>query len=513
MHLRRVPLSIALLATGLAMPAATAGSGPGVAVHVATPAPAVHGASGVPAPVTASSGIVPPSNPPQNIPPSPNFLNSCSGSSYDNSQACTNAALQAIDNGRAHEGLGPMALPSTWYSLSPQQQVFVATDIERADRGLPVLSAAATGLDQSSAQAAQAAQDPSPPSGFPWTQWGGNWAGAVGNALEAIYFWMYDDGLGSNNIDCTPSNTSGCWGHRDNVLLGMRCQPCLMGTGFAAGGYQGYPSWTELLVDSYGSPALDYTYAQVTGQGGGSGGAPAGTGFRAPSVAVGSSGLPTLAVQGSGQSLWLYWEQSNAQWVGPLGVGAPGSTLSAPAIAVGPSGLPTVAVQGPDDSLWLYWETPQATWVGPLGVGANGSTMSAPSVAVGPSGLPTVAVQAPGNGLWLYWETSRASWVGPLGVGTNGSTFASPAVAVGPSGLPTVAVQAPGNGLWLYWETPQASWVGPLGVGGSGSTYGAPSIAVGPSGLPTVAVDPSGSNWVYWEQPNATWVGPLGMNG
>ncbi len=85
----------------------------------------------------------------------------------------------------------------------------------------------------------------------------------MGSPLEAIYFWMYDDGLGSYNIDCTPSNTSGCWGHRNNVLMSLRCQPCLMGAGFNATAYQNNPSWTELLVDSSGSPALDFTWSQV----------------------------------------------------------------------------------------------------------------------------------------------------------------------------------------------------------------------------------------------------------
>ena len=236
-----------------------------------------------------------------------------------------------------------------------------------------------------------------------------------------------------------------------------------------------------------------------------------GSTMSAPAMAVGPSGLPTVAVQGPGNSLWLYWETPNATWVGPLGVGAPGSTMAAPAISVGPSGLPTVAVQGPGNSLWLYWETPQATWVGPLGVGAPGSTVSAPAIASSPAdGLPTVAVRAPGNALWLYWETPQATWVGPLGVGTATS---APAITKGPTGLPTVAAQAPGNSLWLYWETPQATWVGPLGVGGPGSTASPPAIVASPAdGLPTVAAQtPGGSLWLYWETQSATWVGPLGV--
>ena len=228
-----------------------------------------------------------------------------------------------------------------------------------------------------------------------------------------------------------------------------------------------------------------------------------------------SSGLPTVAVQGPGGRLWVYWKTPSSQWVGPLGVGAPGSTLSAPAVAVAPSGLATVAVQGPGDSLWLYWQAPNATWVGPLGVGAPGSTLSAPAISVGPSGLPIVAVQGPGGRLWLYWETAGAQWLGPLGVGDAGSTNAPPAVSTSPAtGLSTVAVEGPGGRVWLYWQAPNATWVGPYGVGGAGSTSTAPAVATAPSGLSTVAVQgPGGRLWLYWQAPNASWIGPLGVGG
>jgi hypothetical protein len=207
--------------------------------------------------VVSAPGVLP-----ANIAPQPNFLLSCSGARYDDSQACVGATLQAIANGRSHEGLPPMELPSNWGQLSPQQQIFVATNLERTARGLPPMSAMATSLDQDAAQGAAEDIDPGPPAGFPYSQWGSNWAGAVGNPLEAIYFWMYDDGQGTANIDCTPSNTSGCWGHRENILLRLPCTMCLMGTGWDGVGYSGDPSMTELLVETSGAPAIDFTWQQ-----------------------------------------------------------------------------------------------------------------------------------------------------------------------------------------------------------------------------------------------------------
>ena len=214
-------------------------------------------------PVTGTEGTVPPANPAQDIDPSPNFLADCSARTYDDSAGCVNATLVAISNARSIEGLPAMVLPTNWSSLSATQQLFVATNLERTARGLPALSGMATLLDGASALAAAEAVDPSPPAGFPWSAWGGNWAAAVGNPLEAIYYWMYDDGEGSTNIDCTSTNTSGCWGHRDNILMSISCTPCVMGTGYNSVGWEGYPSWAELLVQSSGSPALDYSWSDV----------------------------------------------------------------------------------------------------------------------------------------------------------------------------------------------------------------------------------------------------------
>ena len=199
---------------------------------------------------------------PANIAPQPNFLQSCSGAQYDDSQGCVGATLQAIANGRSHEGLPPMALPSNWGQLSAEQQIFVATNLERTARGMAPMTAMATALDQDASQGAVQNIDPAPPGGFPYSEWGSNWAGALGNPLEAIYFWMYDDGADSANVDCTPASQTGCWGHRKNILLGLPCHVCLMGTGWDAAGYSGDPSMTELLVETSGNPTADFTWQQ-----------------------------------------------------------------------------------------------------------------------------------------------------------------------------------------------------------------------------------------------------------
>jgi hypothetical protein len=297
----------------------------------ATLAPQGHGgSSALVAPATkanagAGSGTGPGTDPAANIPPSPNFMTSCSNSGFDNSPGCETATLAAIANARNLEGLPGMVLPTDWAQLSPQQQLFTATNLERTVRGLPPLSGMATALDQASQTAATQNADPSAPAGFPWTSWGGNWAGAVGSPLEAIYFWMYDDGEGAYNIDCTATDTSGCWGHRNNILMSLRCQPCLMGTGFNATAYQATPSWTELLVDTSGSPALDFTWDQVLAD---LPGVPGGAVLDAPAVGIASTP--------SGQGYWLaaadggVFAFGTAGFYGSMG----GKALAAPIVGI-----------------------------------------------------------------------------------------------------------------------------------------------------------------------------------
>jgi hypothetical protein len=84
----------------------------------------------------------------------------------------------------------------------------------------------------------------------------------VGNPLEALYFWMYDDGPGSANIDCSSSDHSGCWGHRQNVLMSLPCHQCVMGTAWAPTAFKGDPSLAELLVEATAATATDFTWQQ-----------------------------------------------------------------------------------------------------------------------------------------------------------------------------------------------------------------------------------------------------------
>ncbi len=137
--------------------------------------------------------------------------------------SCDRSWLAAIDAARAAEGVGPMVLPANWDFLTPAQQVFVALDLERTARGMAPLAGmtdiAAAEVDW----AAGVGGDPQLLASYGGLSVGlqsGIWWGssAPTSVLEAVWAWMYDDGVGGINAQCTPTDPSACWGHRDAIL-------------------------------------------------------------------------------------------------------------------------------------------------------------------------------------------------------------------------------------------------------------------------------------------------------
>jgi len=58
---------------------------------------------------------------------------------YTNGVLCTGYVLEAINVGRAAEGLAPLVLPTNWYRLTQGEQLFVVADLERTARDCPLL--------------------------------------------------------------------------------------------------------------------------------------------------------------------------------------------------------------------------------------------------------------------------------------------------------------------------------------------------------------------------------------
>ena len=210
-----------------------------------------------------AAGILPPANPPANIAPS--------STDY----------LTAINAARAQEGVGPMAVTESLLTTLPlPEQIFIAINLERINRGLPPIEDMTAQLNSDAQQGANVGNDPP----FPNTLTGGNpvvfggaiWAGGLSSALEADYYWMYDDGWGgllsnTTNGACGLLSLDECWGHRDIILHAFpscgTVPPVLsMGAAYSPTGYLG-GSFGAVMISTCGAPPTDITltWDQVIG--------------------------------------------------------------------------------------------------------------------------------------------------------------------------------------------------------------------------------------------------------
>ena len=94
-----------------------------------------------------------------------------------------------------------MSLPSNCPSLTPPEQLFVLTDLERIDRGLPPISGLAANLNAYAQAGANAGTDPPFP---PYGSTAGSTYASTSSLGTALAMWMYDDGPGGTNVDCPP---------------------------------------------------------------------------------------------------------------------------------------------------------------------------------------------------------------------------------------------------------------------------------------------------------------------
>jgi hypothetical protein len=164
-------------------------------------------------------------------------------------------ALTAIGLARqALEQMGGMSFSLPAYArLTPAQQLFVAVNLERTERGLAPATVLSKSLTAVAQAGARAGRDPAMrsvprhlPGGGGTVFAGATWAGGWVNPLGSTYAWMYDDGPGGSNLDCRGGSTKLCWGHRDILLTMSGLASCsggrgelAMGTGHAgrAAGY------------------------------------------------------------------------------------------------------------------------------------------------------------------------------------------------------------------------------------------------------------------------------------
>ncbi|WP_298347067.1 hypothetical protein [Ferrimicrobium sp.] len=227
-------------------------------------------------------------NPAANIAPSPNYYASCTSAAnagqVANSVACEQSAVAALDNGRADQGLPAMTLPNNFYQLPAIDQLFVLVNEERVSRGLTPVYGLVNSLNALAAQGSTANTDPPiSQATFSTGPWAlglyANWAEDFSTA-GSMYDWMYNDGWGgagnTSNLACTSPTSSGCWGHRSNILVpNSTGYTPVMGAASvnesSLGGWAGFESdatiLTEVANSQINTVSYSYTWAQAVAAG------------------------------------------------------------------------------------------------------------------------------------------------------------------------------------------------------------------------------------------------------
>ncbi len=246
-----------LRATVVALTLASTLAGTTTSAASATTHPTIGSTLGTVASVRSAlhpRALLPPQNPVSNVAPTSSMYDSCVAASSSNVASCDRETVSAIDAARANEGVGPLTLPIGYDQMPPNEQILVVSNLERTDRGLAPVAGLSSSLDTLAQLGAQNHTDPAFPSPFDGTSGGANWA-STSSVLFADFLFMYDDGPGPDgiNLDCTSLNTSGCWGHRDNIL-GNFDQPILMGAATVSGS-----SLTEEFIGGDGTDRPDVT--------------------------------------------------------------------------------------------------------------------------------------------------------------------------------------------------------------------------------------------------------------
>jgi hypothetical protein len=239
---------------------------------------------------TASASAATPPNPAANI-PAGTLPRACTHS--PRGATCINGVVRSLDRARAELGLGRYLLPADFDRLSGSSQLLVLCNLDRVAYGLPPISGLSPVLNGVAAAGVSADADPDPSpllTNFSTFGWSSNWAGAYPNAPEAYYAWMYYDGWsgrGTSNLDCTSATSTGCWGHREDVLSFPQLGMLSMGASVSRDAH-GQIGYAMTLVWTPDTNWTNYTYSWAQAQAAGAGTQRAAS--RKPQITAGQNG-------------------------------------------------------------------------------------------------------------------------------------------------------------------------------------------------------------------------------
>jgi hypothetical protein len=427
-------------------------------------------------------------NPSANIAPVPAYTNGCQANPM--TSTCQTAGIAALNHGRAAMGQPAYVLPANFTTLSALDQFLVLSNADRTLYGLNAIAGFNTALNAAAQVGVNQDTDPIGPTsvdGHSYRGWASNWAAGWSSPLYTYYEWMYDDGPHGTNIDCTPTDLSGCWGHRDNTLVDFGTNVVVMGAATGTSTQYGGTAFTELYEAFAPGSAITLT---AGGSATTSTATTTSTIADEPSVTTASPTVPIaagsgatgikvaggfeIATRGPTGTLWLN---------GPMGAGdthlglAIGTT---PSLVAVPGGV-QIAFQAGTGLLWTIGAD------GNQNLGVPVAPGSSPGIIAVPGGYE-IAYQAPDGALHL---------VGALGTVNTGLGLApatSPSLIATPGGF-EVAFQANSGALWM---------VGTLGNTNTG-------LGLAPATSPSLTAVPGGFEAAFQANSGALWlVGTLG---
>jgi hypothetical protein len=188
---------------------------------------------------------------------------------------CINAAVYYLDQARAKLQQGPYRLPANFPRLTPGRQILILTNLDRRLYRLAPITGLTSALDLVALGGRPGdpgvVGDGDPILNAPGVQTTSNWAGGFPNIVLAYEAWMFNDGPGGNNLDCTSPHSTGCWAHRHDILAKfLVAGPSAMGV--AAGkdsrGVRGYAMLIAKGNSSY-TAGYSYRWSQAVANGAG----------------------------------------------------------------------------------------------------------------------------------------------------------------------------------------------------------------------------------------------------
>jgi hypothetical protein len=344
-------------------------------------------------------------DPSANVTPSSAFWAAC----YPTPDAgCDAAALSDFDQARADEGLGPMTLPSDFDSLSVAQQLFVLADIERVDRGLIPISAMSAPINALALTGAENDTDPDFPNPFYGNYGGSNWAGAGTSSLFPEFLWVYDDGVGSGNEDCTQAGDPGCWGHRHNILEEANYEaPLLMGAAEVSDPMYGGSSAEEFISGDHKDSPLTPKWSAIQ--------ALFPVGLSTTAVALSTSTAQTVPITAWASGLDMDVTATVTAGASAWSVSPPSCSLSAGTECTvdvhwdaGPATSGILTVTGPNGAQYVTLTAPGSVRSAALGVSAAKPVVVGGAATVVNGTLTDLATADPLAGREVAIERRRA---------------------------------------------------------------------------------------------------------